>query len=402
MPVLAAKPRIFFDDAMRRPEAETIAMIERLVAFDTVSRNSNMALIAFVQDCLADLGVESHLTFDESGAKANLFATLGPEDKSGIVLSGHTDVVPVDGKAWRTDPFALVESEGRLFGRGTADMKSFIAVALALAPEMLRRRLEQPVHLALSYDEEVGCVGVRRLLAGLKRLAVKPAACIVGEPTGMTVVTGHKGKTSVRCRVRGRECHSALAPSGVNAIEMAAELVTWLRRTANRFRSDGPLDPAFDPPFTTVLTGVMQGGTALNIVPGGCAFEFEIRNLPAHDPAPMLDELKAFAEGELLPEMRAVSREAGFEWDEISSFPGLDLPGDAEVTELAKSLTGADQTFKVSFGTEAGLYHGAGIPAVVCGPGSIAQAHTADEFITLEQVARCEDFIGRLIDRMAR
>lgn len=377
-------------------------MIERLVAFDTVSRNSNIALIAFVQDYLASLSVESHLTFDETGAKANLFATLGPEDKSGIVLSGHTDVVPVDGQAWRTDPFTLVESDGRLFGRGTADMKSFIAVALALAPEMLRRPLEQPIHLALSFDEEVGCVGVRRLLTGLERLAVKPAACIVGEPTGMAVVTGHKGKTSVRCRVRGRECHSALTPSGVNAIEMAAELVTWLRRKGRRFQDEGPWDPAFEPPFTTVLTGVIEGGTALNIVPGGCAFEFEIRNLPAHDAASILDELKAFAERELLPEMRAVSREAGFEWDETSRFPGLDLPGDAEVAELAKSLTGANQTSKVSFGTEAGLFHEAGIPAVVCGPGSITQAHTADEFITLEQVAQAEDFIGRLIDRLAR
>ncbi len=386
---------------MRHPKPETIQMIKRLVAFDTVSRNSNIALIAFVQDYLADLGVESHLTFDETGAKANLFATLGPEEKPGIVLSGHTDVVPVDGQAWRTNPFTVVESNGRMFGRGTADMKSFIAVALALAPEMLRRGLKRPIHLALSYDEEVGCVGVRRLLAGLKRRPVTPVACIVGEPTGMTVVTGHKGKISLRCRVRGRECHSALAPSGVNAIELAAELVTYLRRMGRRFQSEGPLDPAFDPPFTTVLTGVMQGGTALNIVPGGCEFEFEIRNLPAHNPQPMLDEVKAFAESELLPEMRAVSADAGFQWDETSGFPGLDLPDDAEVTELAKTLAGANRTSKVSFGSEAGLFHGAGIPAVVCGPGRIAQAHTADEFITLEQIARCEDFISRLIDRLA-
>ncbi len=387
---------------MARPRPETIEMIERLVAFRTVSRDSNMALIAFVQDYLSELGVESHLTFDETGTKANLFATLGPEDRPGVALSGHTDVVPVDGQDWRTDPFKVRHADDRLFGRGTADMKSFIAVALALAPEMLGRGLRTPIHLALSYDEEVGCVGVRRLLAWLQRLPVKPAACIVGEPTGMAVVTGHKGKVSMLCRVKGRQCHSALAPYGVNAVEMAAELIAYLRRMAGRFAAEGPLDEAFDPPHTTVLTGVVRGGTALNIIPGACDFEFEIRNLPSDDPGPMVEELKAYAVSELLPGMRAVAPETGFEWEETSAFPGLDVPDDAEVTELAKAVSGANATQSVSFGTEAGLYHEAGIPAVVCGPGSVAQAHRPDEFITLEQVALAEDFVRRLIDRLAR
>lgn len=386
---------------MTRPRPETLEMIRRLVAFQTVSCNSNLDLIEFVRGYLEDLGVDSHLTYDEERTKANLFATLGPKDRPGVVLSGHTDVVPVDGQEWRSNPFTVTESDGKLFGRGTADMKSFIAVALALAPEILSRELSAPIHFAFSYDEEVGCVGVPRLLAALEELPVRPAACIVGEPTEMAVVTGHKGKRSVRCRVRGRECHSALTPRGVNAVEIAAELVAYLRRMGKRLRDEGPRDPAFDPPHTTVQVGVISGGTALNIVAGECVFEFEIRNLPAQDADALVRELQAFAERELLPEMRAVAGQTGFEWEEISAFPPLETADEAEVTELAKACSGANATGKVSFGTEGGLYHKAGIPAVVCGPGSIRQAHKANEFVTLEQVAACEAFLRRLIDRLA-
>jgi acetylornithine deacetylase len=386
---------------MSPPTVKTVDMIKRLVAFDTVSRNPNLALIEFIQGYLAELGVDSELTFDDSRTKANLFATLGPADRPGIVLSGHTDVVPVDGQDWQTDPFAVTESDGKLFGRGTADMKSFIAVALALAPEILSSGLKAPIHFAFSYDEEVGCVGVPRLLAALARLPVTPAACIVGEPTEMAVVTGHKGKKSVRCRVRGKACHSALATQGVNAVEIAAELVIRLRRMGRRFRDEGPHDPAFEPSYTTVQAGVITGGTAVNIVPSECVFEFEFRNLPAHDADAMVQELKAYAERELLAEMHAVSPRAGFDWEEMSAFPGLETADDAKVTEFAKACSGANATAKVSFGTEAGLYHEAGIPAVVCGPGSIAQAHRANEFIALGQVAACEAFLRRLIDRLA-
>jgi acetylornithine deacetylase len=385
---------------MSPPTVKTVDMIKRLVAFDTVSRNPNLALIEFIQGYLAELGVDSELTFDDSRTKANLFATLGPADRPGIVLSGHTDVVPVDGQDWQTDPFAVTESDGKLFGRGTADMKSFIAVALALAPEILSSGLKAPIHFAFSYDEEVGCVGVPRLLAALARLPVTPAACIVGEPTEMAVVTGHKGKKSVRCRVRGQACHSALATQGVNAVEIAAELVIRLRRMGRRFRDEGPHDPAFEPSYTTVQAGVITGGTAVNIVPSECVFEFEFRNLPAHDADAMVQELKAYAERELLAEMHAVSPRAGFDWEEMSAFPGLETADDAKVTEFAKACSGANATAKVSFGTEAGLYHEAGIPAVVCGPGSIAQAHRANEFIALGQVAACEAFLRRLIDRL--
>jgi len=382
---------------MARASNTTIELIRRLVGFDTVSRKSNRELVSFVRDYLADLGVDSRLVPDASGAKANLFATLGPADKPGVVLSGHTDVVPVDGQDWLHDPFVVVETDAKLYGRGTADMKSFLAVALALAPEMLEAELAAPIHFAFSYDEEIGCVGVRRLLAALADMKVKPKACIVGEPTGMTVVTGHKGKAAMRCAVHGLACHSAMAPYGVNAVEVAAEIVSHLRGMGRRLRDDGPFDSDFDPPFATVHTGVIAGGTALNIVPADCTFDFEFRALPSQRPADLAAEIEDFATRTLVPDMRAVSRATGIGFEALSGFPGLDTPETSEVTVLAKSLSGSNATRKVSFGTEAGLYHEAGIPAIVCGPGSIDQAHKPNEFVALDQVARCEAFVRRLI-----
>ncbi len=375
-------------------------LIDRLVAFDTTSRESNLALIHFVRDYLSDLGVESLIVHDEDGLKANLYATLGPDDRPGIMLSGHTDVVPVDGQDWDGDPFRVTERDGRLYGRGTSDMKSFLAIVLAKAPAFLGRGLETPVHLALSYDEEVGCIGVRRLIARFPDLPVTPAACIIGEPTEMKVVTAHKGKRSLRCHVRGLECHSALAPRGVNAVEAAAELVARLKAMARRQRDEGPYDPGFDPPYTTVHTGVIRGGTALNIVPKDCWLDFELRQLPDQDADALIDEIKAYAAETLLPEMQAVSADTGFEWEELSEFPGLDTPEDAEVVRLVKALTGANAIHKVAFGTEAGLFSEAGVPTVVCGPGSIDQAHKPNEFITAEQIALCERFMDRLMERL--
>jgi acetylornithine deacetylase len=378
----------------------SLEMISRLVAMDTTSRNSNLELIGFIGDYLRKLGVESRLVHDESGRKANLYATLGPDDKPGIALSGHTDVVPIDGQDWNSDPWAVVERGGRLHGRGTADMKSFIAVVLTMAPEILRRQPKTPVHLIFSYDEEVGCVGVRRLLDLLRDQPVRPFACIIGEPTEMRVMVGHKGKMSLRCRVHGRECHSSLAPQGVNAVEYGALLIGHLRGMADRLAKEGPFDENFDVAHTTVHTGVVHGGTALNIVPKDCAFDFEFRYLPGVDPDALLGELRDFAENKLLPRMRAVAPEAGFDWEPISAFPGLDTPVDSAVVALVKSLTGANSVGKVAFGTEGGLIHEAGIPTVICGPGSIAQAHKPDEFIELDQVAQCEAFMQRLIDRV--
>jgi acetylornithine deacetylase len=382
---------------MTAAKIPSVEMIKRLVAFDTTSRNSNMPLMDFTRNYLADFGIESELVFDETGQKANLYATCGPLDKPGIMLSGHSDCVPIDGQDWNSDPFKVIERDGKLYGRGTSDMKSFIALALAAVPELIRAKLKTPVHLAFSYDEEVGCLGVKRLIAQLEGMPIKPKACVVGEPTSMQVVTGHKGKLSTRCHVHGFECHSALAPKGVNAVEIAAELVARLRQLARRMQDEGPFDPAFDPPFTTVHTGMIQGGTALNIVPKDCTFETEIRNLPTHDPEPLLAELQQYADEMLLPEMRKVSKEAGIWWEALPGYPGLVGKEEGDVVRLAQALSGSHESGRVSFGTEAGLFQRAGVPAVVCGPGSIEQAHKPNEYISLEQIARGEKFIAELL-----
>lgn len=386
---------------MISPAIDSLAMVRRLVAFDTTSRASNLALIEFVRSYLDGLGVASELVFDETGNKANLYAKLGPLEIGGIMLSGHTDVVPVDGQEWHSDPFNVLAKDERLFGRGTADMKSFIAVVLALLPALAARQLRIPLHLALSYDEEVGCRGARGLIAAIADRPDRPRLCIVGEPTMMQPVTGHKGKRSFRCRVHGFECHSALAHLGVNAIEAAAELVALLKAMARRRRDEGPFDPEYTPAYTTIQTGVIHGGTALNIVPKDCTFDFEFRLLPAENPDAGISELRAFAENRLLPEMRAIRAEAAIEFEELSAFPGLDTADNAEITRLVASLTGANGTAKVSFGTEGGLFQRAGIPTVVCGPGSIEQAHKPDEFIDLDQIAQCERFISRIFDSVS-
>ncbi len=378
----------------------SLEMIRRLVAMDTTSRNSNLGIIEYIGDYLGKLGVESRLVHDETGRKANLYATLGPADKPGIALSGHTDVVPIDGQNWSSDPWTIAERGRRLFGRGTADMKSFLAVVLTSVPEMLRRKPTTPIHLIFSYDEEVGCVGVRRLLDMLRSAPVRPLACIIGEPTEMKVIVGHKGKMSLRCHVRGRECHSSLAPQGVNAVEYAAEVIAYMRGMARRAAADGPFDEDFDVAHTTVHTGTVHGGTALNIVPKDCSFDFEFRYVPGVEPEALLAEVQGFAEAKLLPQMQAVDPAAGFSWEPLSSFPGLDTPVGSEIVDFVKSLTGANSVSKVAFGTEAGLFQQTGIPTVICGPGNIAQAHKPDEYIEIEQIALCEAFMGRLMDRL--
>ena len=384
------------------PSERTLEQIRRLVSFDTVSRNSNLALIEHVRDSLADLGVESALVGDESGEKANLYATIGPPGVPGIALSGHTDVVPVDDQDWDSDPFEVVERDGRLFGRGTADMKSFIAATLAALPSLVERDLETPIHLAFSFDEEIGCKGVRHLLGWLAERPVRPRGVIVGEPTGMEVVRAHKGKVSFRCHVHGRESHSGLAHLGVNAVEAAAEAVAFLKRLARRYRDDGPFDEELTPPYTTVHTGVIRGGTQVNIVPRHCSFDFEFRHLPADDPDRIFEALTRHLDESLLPEMRAVDPDARFEFEPLSRIPGLAADESSEIVQLALALTGRNRTGKVSFGTEGGLFERDGMPAVVCGPGHIAQAHKPNEFIALTQIAECERFLARLFDRCAR
>lgn len=384
------------------PGSASVEMIRALVGFPTVSRDSNLELVHYVVDYLKPFGAEVRLTHDDERRKANLFATLGPRRKGGVVLSGHTDVVPVDGQPWDTDPFAMVQREGRLYGRGTADMKSFIACVLALLPEIVERGLQVPLHLAFSYDEEVGCIGVGRLISDLELEGIQPGACIVGEPTLMKPVIAHKGKKSYRCTVKGAAGHSAYAPRCVNAVEYAAEAVAYLKGMARRHRDRGPYDEAFDVAHTTVHTGVMHGGTALNVIPHECTFDFEFRHLPGDDPDRLLDEFTAYVTSTLEPEMRKVHGDTGFVIAPMSGIPMLDTSPESEVVALAQELAGMHDFGKVSFGTEASQFQDAGIPAVVCGPGSIDQAHKPNEFVTLEQVAKCEVFLRRLADRLCK
>jgi len=381
------------------PGAGTLKLIRELIAFPTVSRDSNLDLIDYVRELLRPLDADVRLTFDHDKRKANLFATLGPRGVPGIALSGHTDVVPIDGQDWASDPFVVEERDGKLYGRGTSDMKSFIACALAVVPELVQRGLKAPVHLAFSYDEEVGCLGVRDLLTDMAQAGIRPRSCIVGEPTEMRPVIAHKGKQSYRCTVRGLASHSAYAPYGVNAVEAAAEAITYLKQMARRHRDQGPYDRGFDVAYTTVHTGVINGGTALNIVPQDCVFDFEFRNLPGDDPDALLREFEAHVRKAIEPEMHDVDPQSGFSIVKMSEIPALDTGAETEVVGLAQELSGSGNIAKVSFGTEASQFQVAGVPTVVCGPGSIRQAHKPDEFVTLEQVARCEVFLRALITR---
>lgn len=372
-------------------------LLARLVAFDTTSRESNLALIDFVSDYLAGYGVASELIYNEAKSKANLFASIGPVDVPGIVLSGHTDVVPVDGQAWTHAPFQLSEEGGRLYGRGTADMKGYIACVLALVPALVGAPLRLPVHIALSYDEEVGCLGVRSLLDALKRKPVKPMLCVIGEPTELKPVLGHKGKLAMRCDVQGLACHSAHAPSGVNAIEYAARLIAELGRLGNALRVPDACNERFDPPFSTVQVGVIDGGTALNIVPQHCRFDFEVRSLPAQEPRQLTQALRHYAEHTLLPAMQAVDGRSEIRFSELSSYPGLDVSQTSEAARLIAQFCGSRDFSTVAFGTEGGLFDQAGIATVVCGPGSMEQGHKPDEFVSTAQLAGCDEMLGRVV-----
>ncbi|AWJ87959.1 acetylornithine deacetylase (plasmid) [Azospirillum sp. TSH58] len=379
----------------------TLDILERLVAFPTVSRDSNLDLILWAKERLEAAGATTRLVPSEDGRKANLFASVGPADRPGILLSGHTDVVPVDGQAWTCDPFRLTRRAGNLYGRGTADMKGFIAAAMALAERASGRTLSQPLHLALSYDEEVGCLGVRRLIDMMAALPVRPRFCIVGEPTLMQVVTAHKGKTALRIDCRGAECHSSLAPQGLNAIHMACDMLTGLRRLQERVQTEGARDAGYDVPWTTIHAGVIQGGTALNIVPNQCRLDMEIRHLPQDPVDPLLDAVRAEADA-MEKRLRTAFPAAAVDITELSSYPALDTDEDAEVVSFVKALTGGNSLGKISFGTEGGLFQRRlSIPTVVCGPGSIGEAHKPDEFVAEDQLAACDQMLDALLARLA-
>jgi acetylornithine deacetylase len=373
-------------------------ILGKLVAFDTTSRNSNLPLLDWVEDYLSGFGIAGERVYDETGQKANLWVTIGPKDVAGYVLSGHVDVVPVDGQDWSTDPFRLTEADGRYYGRGTCDMKGFVASCLAAVPDMVAAPLAKPIHLAMSYDEEVGCRGVRTLLAVLKDRPLKPEACFVGEPTNMQVVIAHKTGRPMRVVVRGHEVHSSLRPSGVSAIEEAAKLIVKINEIGQRLARRADLDPLFSVPFSTTSVGVIRGGTVRNIVAGECVVDFDLRCVPGDDPIAIVAEIEAYAREVLEPPMKAIAPEAGFVFEELALVPGLDTAADAPVTMLAKRLAGRNDHAKVAYGTEAGLFQEIGIPTVIVGPGSIEQAHKPDEYVEAAELEKADAFVQRLID----
>jgi acetylornithine deacetylase len=377
------------------PSADALAWAQRLMRFNTVSDASNLPLIECIADHLRSLEVEVRLTFDEDRRKANLFATLGEDKPDGVILSGHTDTVPWDGQAWSVDPLGATLRDGRLYGRGSADMKGFIGLAVAQAQAFLDADLPFAVHYAFSFDEEVGCFGVKHLIADLRDAGITPRLCIVGEPTGMVPAIAHKGVHRWRCCVKGKAAHSSLTPQAVNAIEAAARLVAQIADMADRWRDHGPYQVGFDVPYSTAAVGVMHGGIADNVVPEDCHFHYEFRNLPGTDAEAMQRAVTGHA-ARLEPAMKAVLPAAGIRFEPIASIPAFLAPDDDPAVRLAQQLAGTHETTLVGFGTEAGLFQSAGISSVVCGPGHIAQAHQADEYVSLEQLAACEAFLTRL------
>lgn len=383
------------------PSAASRAMIERLIGFNTVSRDSNLGLIEWVRDYLHGFGATTRLTHDASGKKANLFATLGDSKKPGLILSGHTDVVPVDGQNWDTDPFKTVERDGKLYARGSADMKGFLGIVLAQAPKFVAalngNRLDAPLHYSLSYDEEVGCIGVRGLIRDLEENNIRPAGCVVGEPTSMQPIIAHKGTHRFRCSVHGREAHSSYVTHGVNAIDYAARLVVFIRHIADRLAQTETRDYGFTVPYSTLSTGVIHGGIAANVVPKECVFQFDIRTLPTASPETLFQEIRAYAAA-LACEMQGVDEESGIDLEWLSQTVGLAAAETDAIVQWALRLSRNSKVGKVSYGTEAGLFQKMGVPSVICGPGDIAQAHRPNEFVALEQLAQCERFMDRIVE----
>ena len=375
----------------------SVSILEHLVAFDTVSSKTNLPMLDWIDEYLENHGVKAYRVPDESGAKASLYAQIGPQDKSGYVLSGHTDVVPVTGQDWSSDPFKLAARQDKVYARGTCDMKGFLACVLAAVPDMIAADLDTPLVLAFSYDEEVGCTGVRPMLAQMKDWNVLPKGCFVGEPTSMSVVVGHKEKLSKRVKVTGLTGHSSLAPQAVNALEYAARLVTTISDIGRRLAEQGPRDELYDLPHTTAHVGRMVAGTQLNIVPGEAVFDFEFRAVAGDDPFKLLEEVEQAAD-QLLVEMQSVHPGAAIDFLPYSEIAGLDTAVDSDIAVLAKRLAMKNSHAKVAFSTEAGLFDQiAGVPTVVVGPGSIEQAHKADEYVELGQLASCDKFIAALI-----
>lgn len=385
----------------RWPSAEE--WLARLVGFPTIAGSSNLDLVAHVQDALDDRGIPVSLGYDPTGTRADMLFTLGRQDRPGVLLSAHSDVVPVAGQAWTGDPFCLTEQDGRLIGRGACDMKGFIACVLASVPAMQAARLHWPIHVAVSYDEELGCKGapalVQRLAAELHDL---PLGCIVGEPTGMGLVDAHKGKGGWRCTVKGRAGHSALTHQGVNAVIAAAELIQHIQGLHQGFRKDGPFAPGFEPEHTTASIGRIEGGGQLNIIPERCAFAFEFRTLPGEHPDQWFEKVQAYAEAEILPGMRKIAPEAAITFEELIAYPGLAPAPASPFRSMVEGLAEPGVAGKVAYGTDGGVIARAGIPTLVCGPGEMSVAHKPDEYVTRGQLMRCMTFLEGLIGESVR
>ena len=377
----------------------TIELLKTLVAFDTTSRESNLGLIEFVRDHLLSLGIQSRLSYDAQKRKANLFATFGDMPGRGIVLCGHTDVVPVDGQAWDTNPFQAHIADGKIYGRGAVDMKGFIAASLAMLPAYIASDLKQPLHLAFTYDEEIGCIGVQTLIRDLQAANIHPAGCFVGEPTRMQVMTGHKGMRVTRCNVRGLEAHSSMAPEAVNAIEYAGRLIEKIRNMATQLRAEGPFDSVFKIPHTTMQTGMIKGGAAPNIVAKDCEFVFDCRTLPQSNSDELINQIQAHAEV-LKAEMRKIHAQSDITFETLANAAPLATAEEAPISYLGAALARNNLLGRVSFATDAGWLHQAGIPCVVVGPGDIEVAHKPNEFIEISQIEECLGFLDRLRERM--
>jgi acetylornithine deacetylase len=375
-------------------------ILARLVAWPTISRTSNLALLDYVEDLLLPAGAQIERFCHPDGSRANLWATIGPDGPDGVVLSGHTDVVPVEGQNWSSDPFALSERGGRFYGRGTADMKGFVAAGLRAALVASTRRLKTPLHLALSYDEEIGCIGVRSMIEALARRQERPAICIIGEPTGMRIATGHKGKIALRACCHGQEGHSALAPNALNALHLGAAFITALQARQEQLSSNGARDAAYDIPYSTIHAGMFHGGTALNIVPNLCEIDFEIRSIAEDNPEEILSWIAADARTIAAPYRNRFPM-ACIEIDRICDYPSLDTAAASPVVELLRDTLENKATIKVAFGTEGGLFdRSLGISTAICGPGFMDQGHKPDEFVSAEQLEKCDGMLARLIARL--
>jgi acetylornithine deacetylase len=378
----------------------TAELLQRLVSFDTTSRNSNLPLIDFVRGYLDGLGVEYRVSTDPTGEKANVHAIIGPRQPGGLALSGHVDTVPVDGQAWSGDPFLLRQRDGKLFARGSCDMKGFVAACLAAVPDFQARELVRPLHLFISYDEEVGCGGAQRLIQDLDESGLRPDLCVVGEPSGMNPILAHKGKLNLNVSVRGLTGHSSEPSNGVNAVQAAGEAIAWVAREARRLAAEGPFEDGFLPAHTTIHVGTVQGGTSLNIIPEHAEFAMEWRFIPGDSPHRHAERMQAWIAATIEPAMQAVHPACGFNYDVVLEMPGMALPADHALATAVKQVVGSNSAGKVSYGTEGGFFEAAGIPTIICGPGHIAQAHQPDEWIAESELDACDRFIRRLADRL--